>query len=50
MEMIKQLKNNPYVYTFISKIQGYEKVLDSLNKLTKIKENSKKGLEEKNKE
>lgn len=46
-EMIAKLRNNPYIYSFIYKTQGFSRILDSINELAKLKEENKENLEEK---
>lgn len=47
VDMISQIRDNQYVYTFIHKSQIFEKILDCLNEIIKIKEKKENDLEEK---
>ena len=40
-----KIKNNSYLYTVISKISGFDKILSELNNLIDIKDNEKSSIE-----
>lgn len=45
MESILQVRNNPYLYSCVDKISGFEKILGEINALVGIKEQEKNSLE-----
>lgn len=45
MDLMLQMRDNQYLYTYISKISGFEKILKALNELIDIKEKEKKSVE-----
>lgn len=40
LDMIAKLKNNPYLYTFINKTQGFEQILRTIHELSEFKKES----------
>ena len=46
-EIVAKLLNNPYLYTFLNKIEGFERILDAIEELSKLKEEEKEKTEEK---
>ncbi len=45
MNLILQIRNNPYLFSYIDKISGIEKILEEINSLIEIKENEKSSIE-----
>ena len=45
IDLIPQVRNNPYLYTYINKISGFEVILRELNNLIKSKEIYKTSLD-----
>lgn len=45
IELIVQIRNNPYLYSYVNKISGYESTLKEINKLIEIKEQEKSSIE-----
>lgn len=45
VNLITQIRNNPYLYTYIDKISGFDNVLSKINKLIEIKKLEKDSLE-----
>lgn len=45
MDLILQIRNNPYLFSYINKTSGIEKILVEINNLIKIKEDEKSSIE-----
>lgn len=45
IELLVQIRNNPYLYSYVNKISGYENTLKEINKLIEIKEQEKSSIE-----
>ena len=46
-DVITKIRSNPYLYTFINKLEGFERILESISELARIKEEEKERTEEK---
>lgn len=47
IDLMLQLRNSPYLYSFINKISGFENILIKVNELIEIKEQEKNSIEHK---
>lgn len=45
MELILQIRNNPYLFSYITKTSGIKKILEEIESLLKIKEDNKSSIE-----
>lgn len=45
IELLVKVRNNPYLYSYVNKISGYENALKEINKLVEIKEHEKSSVE-----
>ncbi|MCI8470459.1 MAG: response regulator [Clostridia bacterium] len=45
VELLTQIRNNPYLYSYINKMSGLDNALNEINKLIEIKEEEKSSIE-----